>query len=113
MDASFENPGRTHGNCNDMGTALHCACQRGHLEVAMWLAERAALNIVTSSRVTLLHSACDGGNIQIVEMLCDKGLDPGAKDIDMRCVMHLNLYVFRNKAIKICTTNSLYIVFCF
>mmetsp|Transcript_8753 Transcript_8753/g.13078 ORF Transcript_8753/g.13078 Transcript_8753/m.13078 type:complete len:506 (+) Transcript_8753:68-1585(+) len=77
---------------NDMGTALHCACQRGHLEVAMWLAERAALNIVTSSRVTLLHSACDGGNIQIVEMLCDKGLDPGAKDIDMRTPLHYAAY---------------------
>ena len=70
---------------NDMGTPLHCACQRGHKDCALWLMENGGiLSSVTSSKVTVLHSACDGGDVRLVQLLCDKGLDPAAKDTDMR-----------------------------
>jgi ankyrin repeat protein len=70
---------------NDMGTALHCACQKGHRHIVDYLLQSgASMKILTSSKVSTLHSACDGGNISIIETLCDGGLEPTAKDSEMR-----------------------------
>ena len=83
-------------NCtdNDMGTPLHCACQRGHRHIVDYLLQsNGSINILTSSKVSILHSACDGGNISIIELLCDLGLEPTIRDSELRSFFH-SLFFF-------------------
>jgi ankyrin repeat protein len=72
---------------NEMGTPLHCALQKGHRDCAIWFMENGGIiSSVTTSKVSLLHSACDGGDLKLVQLLCDRGLDPAAKDTELRLV---------------------------
>lgn len=77
---------------NEMGTALHCACQKGHYAVAKYFVNTPCLHINTSTRITPLHSACDGGNLEIVKLLLEHGANMYATDVDGRTPLHYACY---------------------
>ena len=75
---------RTHqfvGAANDTNwTALHAACQNGHLEVARLLVEVGGAELmgaVTDTNVTALHLACLKGDLEMARLLVEAkgGLD--------------------------------------
>ena len=59
------------------GTAIHCACKAGHLDIVKFLIKKggdpACRNIVGA---TPLHFACWEGHLDIVRFLVEKGCDP-------------------------------------
>jgi len=64
-------------------TALHCACQKGHLEVAKLLVEKGAdISARSLGEWTPLHSACFNGHLDVVKWLVsEKGADTTARNM--------------------------------
>lgn len=60
-------------------TALHCACEKGHAEVAKLLISKGAYVNAIGWRKTPLHFAARSGDKATVELLLSKGADINAK----------------------------------
>lgn len=56
-------------------TLLHCACKKGHYDLALWLIEASSANldIVDINLNSALHLAAYGGHASIVKYLLDRG----------------------------------------
>ena len=63
-------------NYNGNTTALHKACECGHLEVARFLVETGGAELVRAANGgnwTALHLACLGGHLEVVRLLVEAG----------------------------------------
>merc|ERR1711991_789469 len=61
---------------NYQRTPLHCACYKGHTEVAMALMERGAdIDARDNDQRTPLHYACDNGHTEVAMSLIKRGAD--------------------------------------
>jgi hypothetical protein len=59
------------------GTALMCACTRGHLTIAQWLVnEGASIHCRRIGGGTALHAACFRGHLEIAQWLVQLGVSP-------------------------------------
>ena len=68
----------TNGNV----TALHLACENGHVDVARLLLDKGGeglVRAVDAKTFTALHYACQGGHLKVARLLVDRGADLRAK----------------------------------
>ena len=75
------------------GTALHCACQTGHVEVAHLLVAAGGVELaraVDERNATALHLACDNGHLEIARLLIAAGGVKLVKELDERGAVALH-----------------------
>jgi len=62
---------------------LHWACDRGHLEIVLLLADHGAdLNGLSEDGETPLHFACTSERLEIAKLLVERGADISIRDAD-------------------------------
>ena len=70
-------------------TALHWACVRNNMELAMALVDRGAdIDARDVDQRTPLHYACRGGHMEVAMALVDRGADIHARDLRQDTPLH-------------------------
>ena len=71
-------------------SALHWACMKGNMELAMALVNRGAdVDARDVNQCTPLHYACDKGNMELAMALVDRGADVDARSVDQCTPLHI------------------------
>ena len=74
----------------DQWSALHFACESGHLNVVQELLSRPKIDVEALSTMdrTPLHLACIKGHCEIVKALIKFGANPNCRDCDQDTPLH-------------------------
>ena len=84
VQAELDSGANVNDPLSNHWTALHRACQRGHLDIVRLISSNGAdVHVKTAkSRQTPLHLACQGGHLEIVRELVRKGANVRVSDVN-------------------------------